>query len=104
MQEEAHARMGMKVWLVLTLFTILRGTNTAAHMHSQCPTPDWFDVVISIAVDETAPTGLNADPELHFIKEDLKLTDKEIEYVLQDAIYFLNRRFGLDFPHRSQTS
>ncbi len=51
----------MKVWLVLTLFAILGGTNTATHMHSQCPTPDWFDVVISIAVDQTATSGLNAD-------------------------------------------
>ncbi len=41
-------------------------------------------------------SGLNADPELHFFKEDLKLTDKEIENVSQDAIDFFNRRFGLD--------
>ena len=63
-----------------------------------CPS-DHFSAVFVAAADQTVdqPILAVADPELTFFREIMKFRDADIRHFAEDAIYFFNETYGLDF-------
>ena len=63
-----------------------------------CPS-DHFSAIFAATVDQTidTPTFAVPDPELNFFMNVLKFRYQDIIHFAEDAIYFFNETFGLDF-------
>ena len=54
-----------------------------------------FVAVLNQTID--GPNGLIPDPEMTFFKEDMGLSDDDIQHAFEDAVKFFNEKYGLDF-------
>ena len=85
----------MKVWIYSLVFAV----SALAVLSQTCPS-DHFSAIFTATVDQTIddPSMINIpDPELYFFKNVLKLRYQEIRHFVEDAFYFFNSTFGLDF-------
>ena len=85
----------MKASIVVILFCMFTGSNARS---SNCPTPQWFVAEFVGNVDQVvSPPIVILDSSLWFFRDVMRLTEKEIAQVEEDAIQFFNTRFGLNF-------
>lgn len=86
--------------LYLTAFVALIATATAIEPQT-CPGPnEWFtaefvalaDVLINVSDSMLVP-----DVNLHFFREIMHFSEKEIEDVTEEALDFFNTKYGLNF-------
>ncbi len=61
-----------------------------------CPA-EWFDASFSFFTDVQVSSFGTPDPELRFFREVVKLTENEIEQIIQDALEHFHATYGLDF-------
>ena len=79
--------------------------SSLAVLSQTCPS-DHFSAVFTATVDQTIddPNMIDIpDPELYFLKNVLKLRHQDIRHFAEDAFYFFNSTFGLDFSRSPPT-
>ena len=83
------------MWINILLFAV---SVMAVSSYNTCPS-NQFSAVFTATVEQTVdePALFKLDPELTFFKNVLKLRDNAIRHVLEDAIDFFNKTYGLDF-------
>ena len=84
----------MKVWIYSLVFAVSSLTVSS----QTCPS-DHFSVIFVGTIETTidGPAIDVPDPELYFFRNVLKFRDEDIAHFVEDAIYFFNYTFGLDF-------
>ena len=92
--QSADLAVNMKVWI----FSVVFAVSGLAVSSQTCPS-DHFSAIF-VATIETIVADLTAtspDPELYFFRNVLKFRHEDIVHFAEDAIYFFNDTFGLDF-------
>ena len=85
----------MKVWIHIFIFAV----SSLAVYSQSCP-PKHFSAVFVTSIDQTIDDPSQfylEDPELTFLKRVMRFQEEEIDHIFEDAIYFFNDTFGLDF-------
>ena len=87
--------MKMKVWIFGFMFAV-----SSLAVSSQTSPTDHFSAVFVASMDQVTigePLVDVDDPELNFLTNVLKFRHQDIVHFAEDAIYFYNETFGLDF-------
>ena len=84
----------MKVWIYSFAFAV-----SCLLVSSQTCPSDHFSAIFAATIDQTIDnlTLTVPDPELNFFTNILKFRHQDIIHFAEDAVYFFNETFGLDF-------
>ena len=86
----------MKIWFYSLVFVV----SSLAVSSQTCPS-DHFSAIFTATVDHTLTEddlyGVYRDPELYFFTHVLNFRYRDIGHVAEDAFYFFNKTYGLDF-------
>ena len=86
----------MKIWFYCLVFAV----PSLAVSSQTCPS-DHFSAIFAATVDHTLAEddlyGIYHDPELYFFTPVLNFRDRDIGHVAEDAFYFFNKTYCLDF-------
>ena len=84
----------MKIWI----YSFVLAVSCLEVSSQTCPS-DHFSAIFAATLDQTinTPTVNVPDPELNFFMNVLKFRYQDIIHFAEDAIYFFNETFGLDF-------
>ena len=83
------------MWMSILVFSVA----AVAASPRTCPS-EQFTAVFTSIIDQTIDNRtsvITQDPEFSFFKKVLNLRENAIQHIFEDAIYFFNATYGLDF-------
>ena len=91
----------MRFWVYFIGFVV----SILAVSSQSCPS-DHFSAIFVLTADQTIeePIIVVDDPELTFLTDVLKFREQDLRHFIEDAFYFFNVTFGLDFSTPSPDS